>query len=52
MIPFVCDTPDRLPARIFIAMRVDCNCCTFWRGVLLGIAVGFIIAGGNMLAVE
>ena len=49
MIRFVCDTPDRVPARIYRALAVECQCCTFWRGVLLGVAVGFAFAGGTML---
>ena len=44
MIPFVCDDPDRIGARIFRALRSDCPCCTFWRGVALGV-------GGTLLAV-
>lgn len=40
----LCDTPDRLAARIYIALRVDCECCTFYRGVfILGLPVGFIL---------
>jgi len=42
---FVCDTPERIPARIYSAVRWlvdksarlpdpprDCPCCAFWRG--------------------
>jgi len=36
VIPFVCDDPDRIGARIFRALRSDCPCCTFWRGFALG----------------
>jgi len=49
VIPFVCDDPDRIGARIFRALRSDCPCCTFWRGYALGcIASG--VAAGLLLA--
>lgn len=44
MIRFVCDTPDRIPARIFAALESKCPCCTFFRGVALGALVGASIA--------
>jgi hypothetical protein len=34
----ICDTPERIPARIFIALKSGCQCCTFWRAWLLGVA--------------
>jgi hypothetical protein len=40
----ICDHPERLGARIFIALRVDCDCCTFWRGVVLGFCLCAVIA--------
>jgi hypothetical protein len=43
MLP-LCDREDRLAARIYSALRVDCDCCTFWRGVVLGLVVGAIAA--------
>jgi hypothetical protein len=43
VIRFICDTPDRIPARIFLALRNDCACCTFWRGVALGLALSLCI---------
>jgi len=40
----ICDTPDRIPARIFLALRSDyCACCTFWRGVALGLALALCV---------
>jgi hypothetical protein len=49
----LCDTPERIPARIFSAVRwlvdksarlpdppADCPCCAFWRGVALGVLLG------------
>lgn len=39
MIRFVCDTPDRIPARIFAALGTSCPCCAFWRGAVFGAAV-------------
>ena len=41
----LCDTPDRLGARLYLALRVRCHCCTFYRGVLLGMIVGALAAG-------
>lgn len=46
----LCDRPDQLGARIYRALQVDCGCCTFWRGVLLGVCVGFFVAGGALVA--
>jgi hypothetical protein len=34
--PGVCDRRDRVAARVYLALRTDCGCCTFWRGVVLG----------------
>jgi hypothetical protein len=31
----ICDTPDRIPARIFRALGSTCACCAFWRGFVL-----------------
>jgi hypothetical protein len=40
----ICDTPERIPARIFIALGSEgsraCPCCSFWRGVVFGVALG------------
>jgi len=43
VIRFVCDTPDRIPARIFRALGTECACCSFWRGVVFG-AFGVALA--------
>jgi hypothetical protein len=40
----LCDTPDRLGARMYLALRVRCHCCTFFRGVALGMLFGAAIA--------
>lgn len=42
MLP-LCDTPDRLVARLYTALRVDCGCCTWVRGVTLGAVLGVIL---------
>lgn len=44
MIP-LCDDPRRLGARLYVALRVGCGCCTFFRGCALGMAIGMIAAG-------
>jgi len=50
LIPFVCDHPDRIGARIFRVLRSDCSCCTFWRGFALGVTVaGIAMAAGRLL---
>jgi hypothetical protein len=39
----LCDRPDRLMARAFLAMAgkaKECPCCSFWRGALLGFFAG------------
>ncbi len=41
----LCDRPDRWGARLYVAVRSDCGCCTFYRGVALGMIFG-IIGGG------
>ena len=38
----LCDRPDRWGARMYVAVRSDCGCCTFYRGVALGIIFGII----------
>lgn len=43
MIPGVCDTPDRLAARAFLALAgraSGCPCCSFYRGLVLGFLSG------------
>jgi hypothetical protein len=42
LIRFVCDTPERIPARIYawnLERAQGCPCCAFWRGVALGALV-------------
>lgn len=39
---WMCDKPTRIPARIFMALRVECECCTFWRGWLLGVVTALV----------
>jgi hypothetical protein len=39
----LCDHPDRIAARIFVALRSDCNCCTFWRAIVLGLCIGAFV---------
>lgn len=34
-----CDRPERIGARIFVALRTDCPCCLFWRGAIVGAAL-------------
>ncbi len=48
MIPGICDTPDRLAARIYLWLRVDCQCCTFWRAWVAGGFCGAAIGGAVM----
>jgi hypothetical protein len=43
VIPFICDKRSRLLARLFTALEVDCPCCTFYRGVALGVIVGSLV---------
>lgn len=38
----ICDTPDRLLARLYrwqLAKANGCPCCAFWRGVVSGAAI-------------
>lgn len=47
MIKFICDTPERIPARIFrsqLERAGGCYCCAFWRGFLGGIALSVCVA--------
>lgn len=44
MIPGLCDDPDRFAARVYLALRTDCPCCTFVRGVALGFLLGTAVA--------
>lgn len=46
----LCDRPDRWGARLYVAVRSDCGCCTFYRGVALGLILG-MICGGFAVAV-
>lgn len=57
MIPGVCDTEERIAARIYAAVRSavdpdadpeddDCPCCAFWRG---GAFVGIIVVIVSLL---
>jgi len=40
----ICDTPDRLVVRAYLALWVECGCCTFYRGaILLGVPVGAVL---------
>ena len=48
----LCDRRERLAARLYVALRVDCSCCTFYRGVVLGIALGITIASLSFLSVS
>jgi len=58
----ICDTPERIPARIYGAIRLavdrearaadpppDCPCCSFWRGAIFG---GAVSAGAAALLVS
>jgi hypothetical protein len=45
MLP-LCDREDRLAARFYEALRVDCACCTFYRGIVCGALVGALLALG------
>lgn len=49
MIPGICDTPDRFAARVYLALRTDCPCCTFVRGVALGLVIGAAAAAAVLL---
>ena len=47
MIRFICDTPTRIPARIFrnqVERAGGCYCCAFWRGVVLGAALALLFS--------
>ena len=42
MIRGICDTPDRLAARVFLRVAGaagHCPCCSFYRGALFGAAL-------------
>jgi hypothetical protein len=47
---WVCDRPERIPARVFLALAgagwdaTQCPCCNFWRGVVVGVAGAGIVA--------
>lgn len=36
----LCDKPDRWGARLYVAVRSECGCCTFYRGVAIGVLAG------------
>ena len=40
----ICDKRERIAARIFLALQSGCECCTFWRGVMLGFALATVTA--------
>lgn len=44
---FGCVYPTGLAYRSFnmIAGKLECTCCIFWRGLLIGLVLGFIIGG-------
>lgn len=49
----LCDRPDRFAARLYLALRYEpCDCCTFWRGVLLGLVAGVLTGGGIAVAIR
>ncbi len=39
----LCDKPDRWGARFYVAVRSDCGCCTFYRGVAIGLLSGGLV---------
>ncbi|MCC6380456.1 MAG: hypothetical protein IT519_16695 [Burkholderiales bacterium] len=45
MIRGICDSPDRLAARLYVWLRVDCPCCTFFRAFALGLILGSALFG-------
>jgi hypothetical protein len=45
----MCATPDTVWSRIAHRYMIDCPCCTFWRGMLIGGLSGAIC--GLMIAV-
>ena len=44
----MCATPDTFWSRVAHQFIVDCECCTFWRGMLIGGLSGVI--SGLMIA--
>ena len=47
MIRGICDSPDRLAARVFLRVAGAagrCPCCSFYRGTLLGAALAALAA--------
>ncbi len=40
----ICDSPTRLPARVYLALWVECPCCLFNRGVALGFLLGLVVS--------
>lgn len=50
MLPYLCDTPDRLTSRVYRILQVECGCCTFYRGVALGSTLGAGLAVVGIIA--
>jgi hypothetical protein len=40
----ICDRPERIAARVYVALRSDCPCCTAYRFFALGVVLGAAIA--------
>jgi hypothetical protein len=41
-----CDNPERIGARLYawtLASASGCPCCAFWRGVVIGAAIGALV---------
>jgi len=55
VVRWICDTPDRIPARVFLALAgfgwdaTQCPCCSFWRGVVALAALECVLAGAVVL---
>jgi len=47
-----CDHPDRYAARLFVALKSDCPCCTFYRGIAVGITLGAAIVAALCFAIK
>lgn len=44
MIRGICDKPERLAARLYDALWVECGCCLFYRGFGTGIVTGIVVS--------
>jgi hypothetical protein len=45
-----CNNPDRYPARIVMALKSECPCCSLYRALAVGFTLGAAIVAALFLA--